>query len=107
MDKSELEALRCKIVDALGDRNLSEIARRTGISSDTMERLKRGDGSTLSTLIALKNYLLIDTEETARNLRAVLLQAVNQYGKEGGPWNVPSDPGGWLTRAKRELGIKR
>jgi hypothetical protein len=71
-----------------------------------MERLKRGKGSSLSTLIALKNYLLIDQEATTRELQLVLRDAVDLYGKRGGPWNVPSDPGGWLTRARRALGVR-
>ena len=36
--------------------------------------------------------------------RAVLAEAVASYGKPGGPWNVPSDPGGWLERARAALG---
>ena len=32
-------------------------------------------------------------------LREALQEAVDQYGKPGGPWNVPSDPGGWIARA--------
>jgi len=34
------------------------------------------------------------------DLLAALEYAVAQYGKPGGPWNVPSDPGGWLDRAR-------
>lgn len=33
----------------------------------------------------------------------VLQEAVDAYGKPGGPWNVPSDPGGWLERAKAAI----
>lgn len=36
-------------------------------------------------------------------LRAVLAEAVELYGKPGGPWNVPSDPGGWLFKARAVL----
>lgn len=32
-----------------------------------------------------------------------LQEAVDQYGKPGGPWNVLSDPGGWLARARAAL----
>lgn len=36
-------------------------------------------------------------------LTEALREAVAQYGKQGGPWNVPSDPGGWLDRARAAL----
>lgn len=36
-------------------------------------------------------------------LRSALSDAVELYGKPGGPWNVPSDPGGWLVGARAAL----
>ena len=33
-------------------------------------------------------------------LLAVVEEAIRLYGKPGGPWNVPSDPGGWIARAQ-------
>ena len=36
-------------------------------------------------------------------LIAALKYAVEKYGKPGGPWNVPIDPGGWIERAKRAI----
>lgn len=36
-------------------------------------------------------------------LLAALQYAVEKYGKEGGPWNVPSDPGGWLERSRAAI----
>ena len=36
-------------------------------------------------------------------LRDVLKDAVEKYGKPGGPWNVPSEPGSWIARAKDAL----
>lgn len=39
----------------------------------------------------------------APELLEVLQYAVSKYGKEGGPWNVPSDPGGWLERARAAI----
>lgn len=35
---------------------------------------------------------------------AVIREAVALYGKPGGPWSVPGDPGGWLSRARATLG---
>ena len=37
------------------------------------------------------------------DLIACLQKAVDQYGHEGGPWNVPSEPGAWITMAKECL----
>ncbi|MES2904913.1 MAG: hypothetical protein V4696_12065 [Pseudomonadota bacterium] len=37
------------------------------------------------------------------DLYGALKQAVETYGKPGGPWNVPSDPGGWLDRSRDAL----
>ena len=36
-------------------------------------------------------------------LTAALQKAVNDYGKPGGPWNVPNEPGQWLYEAKQAL----
>ena len=36
----------------------------------------------------------------APDLLAVVEEAIERYGKPGGPWNVPTDPGGWMDRAK-------
>ena len=34
---------------------------------------------------------------------ALIRETVATYGKPGGPWNVPSDPGGWLDRSRAIL----
>ena len=39
----------------------------------------------------------------APELVEALAEAVKAYGGEGGPWNVPSDPGGWLGMARAAL----
>ena len=36
-------------------------------------------------------------------LVAILRETVALYGQPGGPWNVPSDPGGWISRARELL----
>lgn len=36
-------------------------------------------------------------------LVAMLRETVALYGKPGGPWNAPSDPGGWISRARALL----
>ena len=35
----------------------------------------------------------------APDLLAALEKAVKHYGKPGGPWNVPSEPGTWIADA--------
>lgn len=42
-------------------------------------------------------------EKKIQLLRGALQKAVDLYGKPGGPWNVPSDPGGWLDEARNAL----
>jgi hypothetical protein len=39
----------------------------------------------------------------AHDLLEALEDAISLYGKPGGPWNVPSDPGGWLDRARKAV----
>lgn len=39
--------------------------------------------------------------------RAVLAETIAAYGNPGGPWNVPSDPGGWLSRAQEAFAAYR
>jgi len=36
-------------------------------------------------------------------LEGVLMKAVDDYGKPGGPWNVPSEPGTWIDSARKAL----
>ncbi|HEU6436605.1 MAG TPA: hypothetical protein VE028_04075 [Nitratidesulfovibrio sp.] len=36
-------------------------------------------------------------------VRRALQAAVDAYGKPGGPWNVPSDPGAWIEQARVAL----
>ena len=39
-------------------------------------------------------------------LRKALQYAVDQYGKPGGPWNVPGSKGSWIDQAKKALNYK-
>lgn len=48
--------------------------------------------------------LIIGMLDEIDALRRALKDAVEVYGRPGGPWNVPSDPGGWLSRAREALG---
>jgi len=43
---------------------------------------------------------LAHKDEVIADLLAALSHAVDLYGKPGGPWNVPSDPGSWIALAK-------
>lgn len=40
---------------------------------------------------------------SAPDLLAALEKAVEHYGKPGGPWNVPSDPGTWIADARAAI----
>lgn len=50
------------------------------------------------------NLLEIQHKKIAA-LREVLQLAVDLYGKEGGPWNVPSSKGSWIAQAKEVLNV--
>ena len=43
----------------------------------------------------------------APELYAALEKAVNDYGRTGGPWNVPDEPGTWLAIAQAALAKAR
>lgn len=36
-------------------------------------------------------------------LESILRETVELYGKPGGPWNIPSDQGGWIEKARKVL----
>ena len=44
-----------------------------------------------------------EMENAKKALYAALKKAVDDYGKEGGPWNVPDEPGTWIAMAKEAL----
>ncbi len=41
--------------------------------------------------------------EVFPKLLAALERAVALYGKEGGPWNVPGEPGSWISEARAAI----
>ena len=42
--------------------------------------------------------------EAERNrLREALAEAVEKYGKPGGTWNIPGEPGSWIAKAREAL----
>jgi hypothetical protein len=43
---------------------------------------------------------LFAAREQVRALLTIARETVALYGKPGGPWSVPSDPGGWLNRMR-------
>jgi hypothetical protein len=53
---------------------------------------------------ARKNPMTI---EAFFDLLSVVEEAIERYGKPGGPWNVPSDPGGWMDRAQAAVAKAR
>ena len=53
------------------------------------------------------NKMVEPSIDAARDLLAVVEEAIERYGKPGGPWNVPSDPGGWMDRAQTAVAKAR
>ena len=43
----------------------------------------------------------------APEMYEALSDAVEKYGKPGGPWNVPGEPGSWIEKAKAALNKAR
>lgn len=39
--------------------------------------------------------------QRADGMHKALLKAINDYGSEGGPWNVPSEP--WIDMARKAI----
>jgi hypothetical protein len=50
------------------------------------------------------NYNLI---AAAPDMYAALEKAVSDYGNNGGPWNVPMEPGTWIEMAQSALAKAR
>lgn len=50
--------------------------------------------------VTTTDFLIFDAR---RELYSALKEAVELYGKPGGPWNVPGDPGSWIEKAKKAL----
>lgn len=38
-------------------------------------------------------------------LLAALKETVEKYGEPGGPWNIPSEPGEWISNARKLVKI--
>ena len=46
----------------------------------------------------------VDSLEKERDrMREALAEAVEKYGKPGGPWNIPGEPGSWIAKAREAL----
>ena len=48
-----------------------------------------------------------EAADEIERLREALKRAVDLYGRPGGPWNVPSDPGSWIAEARAALGERK
>ena len=78
---------------------MSELLRRLKMSADGItihhDNYRKDCRDAASRIEAL--------EAENRRLREALADAVEKYGKPGGPWNVPSEPGSWITKARAAL----
>ena len=57
----------------------------------------------IKSLEAINENNLAEAAARIVDLEAVLSETVALYGKPGGPWNIPGDPGGWLERARAAI----
>lgn len=67
------------------------------------ERYRQGVYDHTPAVCAFAHHRIASTRTVDGELLEALKEAVAQYGKQGGPWNVPSDPGGWLDRARAAI----
>lgn len=51
---------------------------------------------------ALRKLLCLAKENA--ELTTFIKKTISLYGEPGGPWNIPSDPGGWLSEARSLVG---
>ena len=75
-ERNELEAERDRLRETLQDEHITSNARREKIIVLKAERDR---------------------------LREALAEAVEKYGKPGGPWNIPGESGSWIAKAREAL----
>lgn len=61
------------------------------------------ENNLLAGSLAVVDVKLAELKAENKRLREALQKAVECYGKPGGPWNVLSEPGSWIARAKEAL----
>ena len=91
--KEELEVIS-SVIPRVNDYAVG-IVGRTGIVAEFFENI-RGAYEGASEEARANAYLFT----ASKDLLAVVEETIALYGKPGGPWNIPSDPGGWLARAQ-------
>ena len=86
--------------------NTSHLLYEAGLKKDNeIENLRdevHFDNQTIESLHDIKDRFQKENEQ----LREALQYAVDQYGKPGGPWNVPGSKGSWIDQAKKALNYK-
>lgn len=50
-----------------------------------------------------KTARIAELEAERDRMREALAEAVEKYGKPGGPWNIPGEPGSWIAKAREAL----
>lgn len=46
---------------------------------------------------------IAELEAERDRMREALAEAVEKYGKPGGPWNIPGESGSWIAKAREAL----
>ena len=97
------------MITALNEGCLDEVLVGTLYVNQTPEMAAHG----LSNFTMGQMFCLDDAKLNAAKVQVLmaalgeaekaLAYAVSKYGKEGGPWNVPGDAGGWISRARKAL----
>lgn len=88
------------ILDAISDYQAENAAlqERLEIDGDLPDGISCRDAT-----IRLQDERIDALQQENARMRKALEKAVDDYGKPGGPWNVPGKPGTWLCLAKEAL----
>lgn len=82
------------------------VERLRGVAADQRDRHERKWGRPHPSERMTEEEIADEIERLRAKLeeaQTALRMAVDAYGKPGGPWNVPSDPGGWINAARLAL----
>lgn len=97
------------VADRLGREHLEYHENTGSPNADASTCRLCKDVETLKATLPAARLEIDRLRELARIISAepelleALQKAVKDYGREGGPWNVPSEPGAWLDMARRAI----
>lgn len=86
-------------VEIVGDSGNRMVCGVIGVDRDQYEK----DGRKAAEVQTPDGWANAHLISAAPELLAALEKAVFSYGKPGGPWSVPSEPGAWIAQARAAI----